>query len=239
MIIPTRTLAILGDSQAAVAYKVAKSAGLPVRDLSKSGAGSDTVLSILQNAEIKTPTDILVFTGGNDVGSKQIINGVTLHGRPAQYAEILETAKQKVAEFGGSVYVILPPPAVKIVDLAKARAVFGNKVTNENYWIDSGYADKRNLVIEQYKRIANGTSELRAVVDLRGPAASSVAAASSGKAAPSVPVPWSLDGIHIAPDAATVALSMALSRSASIFPIVVSALALLALATIYVARRNT
>jgi hypothetical protein len=95
MIIPTRTLAILGDSQAAVAYKVAKSAGLPVRDLSKSGAGSDTVLSILQNAEIKTPTDILVFTGGNDVGSKQIINGVTLHGRPAQYAEILETAKQK------------------------------------------------------------------------------------------------------------------------------------------------
>ena len=119
---------IVGDSQAqgagAFLQKRLERDGWLVDRSSKHGAGSAEVLKLAE-AQAGERYDLVVVFSGSTAG-----------GAPAakQIPKLFSTAK---------IYWYGSGPATTIKNLSTARAVFGKKVTDAQYWFESGEAGAR------------------------------------------------------------------------------------------------
>lgn len=129
---------IIGDSQAQGAGNVLasrlRSAGQTVHVFAKPGASSAGVLAIAQEAadQYSNPDMVVVFSGSTAAGAPAAA------GIPALFPAAM-------------MYWYGSAPATQIGSVAYAQSVFGDKVTDVNYWFTCGEAadrEKRNIELK-------------------------------------------------------------------------------------------
>lgn len=145
---------IIGDSQAGsnLGKELAgrlESKKVSVKTVSEVGRSGDQIASRL-DGEIDDFDIVIAMFGGNDQS-------------PESASVAIERMYQICKREGAHLIVVGPPPATKITDIELAKRIFGDQITDENYYIrkDGGsYAQNRIEISEEIDNDSQGRDGL-------------------------------------------------------------------------------
>jgi hypothetical protein len=178
---------IAGDSQSggigrSLEAKL-KSAGYNVVRITRSGRDTAAILSAIKKINPNEFDVAYIFAGGSR----------TYSPNPDKPVNVNTAAIKNMLNFLSGVKRVIwvgPPPATKITNLPTTKKIFGDKVTNEDFWISTGTARRREEKNEIIKGIVDDAG--RVFYDVRNLLS---------------PFPDQSDGIHVAGSARTAVAS--------------------------------